>query len=263
MRREGPSWVTAWAVSMLCHLAALAAVGQWISRPTPRRAVSLSSELSLAAIEFEAKPRPNVLPSPDETPPALETPHEPSPPPPQEKIETLPEPFTPVEPAPIAPHPEPLLTEPNSPESLPPLLAVGSPLTPREEPAECMRTGAVQEANHTPEAISSQHFAPPQGETPTVRSTLPDPTTLLTSIQPRYPLGSRLRGEEGLVVMRARVLPSGTVRSVEVVSSSTFPALDDAAKRAVRNARFRPFEPPEPEKEAEVELRIRFVLKEY
>lgn len=58
---------------------------------------------------------------------------------------------------------------------------------------------------------------------------------------PAYPLLSRRLGEQGLVVVRALIDEHG--RPVEAVLSvsSGFPRLDDAAVRAVRAARFRPY----------------------
>ncbi len=59
-----------------------------------------------------------------------------------------------------------------------------------------------------------------------------------SEIRPRYPLGSRLRGEEGVVTLDVMVSASGEVGEVVVMESSGYPALDDAAVRAVRHASF-------------------------
>ncbi|MBL7114344.1 MAG: TonB family protein [Kiritimatiellae bacterium] len=60
----------------------------------------------------------------------------------------------------------------------------------------------------------------------------------VTEIKPRYPLGSRLRGEEGKVVLKVVIDMDGRASDVGVYASSGFSALDRAAVAAVRRARF-------------------------
>ncbi|UCF96877.1 MAG: energy transducer TonB, partial [Spirochaetaceae bacterium] len=55
-----------------------------------------------------------------------------------------------------------------------------------------------------------------------------------------YPLGSRLRGEEGIVRLLARIGSDGRVEGLKIGESSGFPALDRAAKQAVWRTRFSP-----------------------
>lgn len=57
-------------------------------------------------------------------------------------------------------------------------------------------------------------------------------------IAPVYPIGSRLRGEQGVVVLDAEVTTDGRVARVHLVQSSGYRALDMAAVRATRQARF-------------------------
>ncbi len=57
---------------------------------------------------------------------------------------------------------------------------------------------------------------------------------------PVYPRAAREQGEEGTVVVEARVLSSGRCGQVNVIGSSGFPLLDEAAVRAVRAWVFRP-----------------------
>lgn len=59
-----------------------------------------------------------------------------------------------------------------------------------------------------------------------------------SGIHPHYPLGARLRGEEGVVKVEAWVGASGHVFNCAVVKSSGFTALDDAALNAVQQTRF-------------------------
>jgi protein TonB len=59
-----------------------------------------------------------------------------------------------------------------------------------------------------------------------------------TAISPRYPMSSRMRGEEGTVIIRASVDSGGRARDVQVDESSGHAELDRSAVRAVRDARF-------------------------
>ncbi len=58
---------------------------------------------------------------------------------------------------------------------------------------------------------------------------------------PVYPARSKRAGEKGSVVVRVFVDIAGRATQVSLQTSSRFPALDEAALVAVRNARFRPF----------------------
>lgn len=57
-------------------------------------------------------------------------------------------------------------------------------------------------------------------------------------IRPYYPLGARLRGEEGIVKIAVCVGTDGCVLDCAVAKSSGYPALDKAALAAVKHARF-------------------------
>ncbi|HUR26554.1 MAG TPA: energy transducer TonB [Planctomycetota bacterium] len=61
---------------------------------------------------------------------------------------------------------------------------------------------------------------------------------LVSGPSPEYPESSRRSGEGGTVHLRTCVARDGTVASVEVVTQSGFPALDDAAVKAVRSWTF-------------------------
>jgi protein TonB len=58
--------------------------------------------------------------------------------------------------------------------------------------------------------------------------------------EPEYPAMSQARGEQGVVAVLLRISETGQVQEVEVVTSSGYRALDEAAKRAVARWRFRP-----------------------
>ncbi len=66
------------------------------------------------------------------------------------------------------------------------------------------------------------------------------PAAPVKAISPKYPRGARRRGEEGVVEARVRVEADGTVSSLEILKSSGYPELDEAAREAVMNALFAP-----------------------
>jgi protein TonB len=57
---------------------------------------------------------------------------------------------------------------------------------------------------------------------------------------PAYPRDSIDRGEAGTVLLNAHIGPDGRVLSVEILQSSGFPRLDQAAREAVARWRFQP-----------------------
>ena len=60
-----------------------------------------------------------------------------------------------------------------------------------------------------------------------------------TDVRPRYPLGSRMRGEEGVVTIRVSIDSTGRASGTEVLESSGFPSLDKAGVKALKKAVFR------------------------
>ena len=62
----------------------------------------------------------------------------------------------------------------------------------------------------------------------------------LNRIVPVYPRSARRKGHEGVVTVAISVAEDGTVAHAEVVSSSGYEELDNAALSAVRSARFAP-----------------------
>jgi protein TonB len=132
-----------------------------------------------------------------------------------------------AEPEPPRPEPmEPLPELPEQPALLPP------PQPEPEEPVEDPRPAPVVEPlpapAPAPEALDADIRA--KGvETSAIDS---------GSVRPRYPLGSRLRGEEGLVRLTVRVDASGRAIDVSVSESSGYTALDRAAVKAAWQARY-------------------------
>ncbi|HWL29613.1 MAG TPA: energy transducer TonB [Burkholderiaceae bacterium] len=58
---------------------------------------------------------------------------------------------------------------------------------------------------------------------------------------PEYPRASQRRGEHGRVIVRVLISPHGSVLKASVQSSSGYPRLDEAAVKAARKARFKPY----------------------
>jgi periplasmic protein TonB len=81
--------------------------------------------------------------------------------------------------------------------------------------------------------------------------------------KPVYPLLARRMGAQGEVLLRVRVRQDGSVAAVEIVHSSGFALLDEAATRTVRdNWRFIPARLDGVAIESWVEIPIKFVLAE-
>lgn len=147
-------------------------------------------------------------------PPAPEKPAEPPPPPPQ-PIAKKPPPPAPVISAAPAPAPAAFVVEP-PPEPAPP--------APPEVP--------VVVAAPAPPAPPAP---PPPKEIPASAIQYLEPPA------PVYPRASRRLNESGLVIVRVYVDTDGQPRTVQVLQSSGFARLDEAAVEGVRRARFRPY----------------------
>lgn len=79
-------------------------------------------------------------------------------------------------------------------------------------------------------------------------------------IHPFYPLGARLRGEEGVVKVKVCVGSNGKVMDCAVAKSSGYSALDDAALKAVKYAHFTSAKSYPLQTENKTVLTIRFDL---
>lgn len=95
-----------------------------------------------------------------------------------------------------------------------------------------------------PNAITVAVVEKPPAPAPTPAPAAPRVITDVAYIeppQPRYPPESRRSGEEGLVVLRVLINEIGGVARVDIERSSGHSRLDDAARQAVKRARFRPY----------------------
>ncbi len=84
----------------------------------------------------------------------------------------------------------------------------------------------------------------------------------LKNPEPPYPLIALRRHQEGLVLLTVKVTAQGTVEQLAVEKSSGFPALDDAALRAVRGWEFQPAHLGPLAVESEIEVPVRFQVKD-
>jgi len=77
---------------------------------------------------------------------------------------------------------------------------------------------------------------------------------------PDYPRLAKLRGWEGVTILRVEVREDGRVGRVELARSSGYPVLDEAAMKAVRAWRFEPARRGGAAVACVIEVPIRFKL---
>lgn len=166
--------------------------------------------------------------------------------------------------APAAPRPARIYTEPAEPVALkaPEKPATPPPIQPNTENEE-LKT----DEGEAP--VASAGTAPAGQPTPTGAPTadademskgVAGGVRMTAGLRPVYPLGSRLRGEEGVVRLRITVSPKGQAREITVLQSSGYPALDEAAQSAARRARFAPATQNGKPVESQLPLNFRFRL---
>ncbi|MCZ6533353.1 MAG: energy transducer TonB [SAR324 cluster bacterium] len=80
-------------------------------------------------------------------------------------------------------------------------------------------------------------------------------------VKPRYPELSRRKGQEGSVVLSAEIQPDGNPRNIQVVESSGYRRLDQAAAQALRNSSFAPARWGGQPVQAHKQIRFTFELK--
>lgn len=94
-------------------------------------------------------------------------------------------------------------------------------------------------AGGTGNAVAASTASPTSG-TGTAPAVAQTAAELIDSPRPTYPVLSLRRGEQGTAVVRIQIAVDGSVAAVELVESSGFTRLDDAALAGVRAWRFRP-----------------------
>lgn len=201
-------WRKAMAVSVCLHFLVFAAAGFLnigLTAPVPVEEVVLEMDLVSD-------------PSVDRTSgPAI-----PEPAPPQ-----APQP-TPIEPAPTEPQPPSVQPEP-------------APVVTANEFAVTDVEAAPASAPVVASPSSSQSAAP--SSPPSGGGGSPGGIAapgVLSKVEPSYPSAARKAGQQGVAVLRVKVLANGRPGDVAVLSSSGHEVLDDAAVTAVKKWRFVP-----------------------
>jgi periplasmic protein TonB len=137
-----------------------------------------------------------------------------------------------TDPAPAAP-PEPALT------------AVPAPAPTRATPALASLASTVPQAAFGPAGSAGEYH--------------PTDVYFTRQVRPEYTEARKL-GQEGLVIVRAFINSRGRTDHVEVTQTSGFPLLDEAARRAAEQSRYRPAYFEKKPVPARVEIPYRFVL---
>jgi protein TonB len=140
--------------------------------------------------------------------------------PPQPQVKAEPRPSKPkplVQPRPKPPEPLPIITAPIEAPSPSPIIVPPPPPPPPPEPAPVV-------VAPPPPSITAPIFA----------------ADYLDNPAPPYPALARRAGEQGRVVLRVLVSPSGKADEVEIRTSSGHRRLDESARDTVRRWRFIP-----------------------
>ena len=183
----------------------------------------------------ESEPEPEVVPEPEIVP----------------EPEPLPEPVP--EPEMVAPEPKPQPKPVPKPASTPkPKLEPKpqpAPTKPRPNPQPGPQPTAVP-APAEPVAAASpsgQASAPTAPKAPVAQAD-PNAPRFISQVDyaglrpvPEYPRASVRRGETGRVLVRVLISPSGSVQEASVRKSSGHSRLDEAAVKAAKTARFKPY----------------------
>lgn len=155
------------------------------------------------------------------------------------------------------PAPEPVADEfedENLPEQISETVASPPPVQPRNEAAASAKIQADENQADQPSAAPANSDADPMPKGAM------GGLVAATGIYPRYPLSARQRGEEGVVLLKIVVNRFGQAQATEIVRSSGFSALDEAARDAVRKARFTAADGRPAPVEAQTLLSFRFRL---
>ncbi len=230
-------------VTLLLHLVIIMHIAEIADRP--KELVTATLDISAVALNLTDTP----TETPSEAPPSQ---NRPQPPPPEQvpeksfepqlkppqSIRTMPAPPVTVLPEPATitiPEsvPEPPIRHPL--ETPPPKVEVPRPDFP---PPEMPATEEHTETHPSPAADEPSRVAAEPGGAAAAR--IDQPPRPRQSIKPDYPSGARRRGEEGSVILNVTINAAGAAQQVEIVESSGFKELDEAARQAVIKARFNP-----------------------
>jgi len=160
--------------------------------------------------------------------------------------------------------------EPPRPEAVPqkPRPAARQPVPqrpPEPQPILAVESTAPGPATYVPPKVESPPPmlvpAPPAPPAPPRIVPPSFDAAYLKNPPPAYPLSSRRRGEQGIVVLRVFVSAAGGAEKVEIRTSSGHERLDQAAHDAVRQWRFVPARQEEQPVAAWVLVPIRFAME--
>ena len=162
----------------------------------------------------------------------------------------------------------PTESAPSAPNPLPPATTAPPPVRDETDPtlptlAEPVAPQATSQIPELPELAQSVRHSLPKQETLAApkQAKIDAPPSPKRAIRPEYPRGSRLRKEEGDVVLEIHVAADGGVSELRVVGSSGFAELDEAAVRAAMAARFTPAKSGRDAVASVARLKLTFKLK--
>lgn len=125
------------------------------------------------------------------------------------------------------------------------------------DPVEHSKLPESTEIVKPSESIEASHNAAPSP----IQARIDAPPKPKQTIKPKYPSESRKRGEQGSVGLEFVVSSDGSAKSISVVSTSGFPLLDEAAIKAVREARFTPAKSDGKNIDFPTRIKLNFKLK--
>ena len=271
--------------SLVCSLvfhASLVGGAAYFGWFTPEPTTLPELDLTTIDLSFSEAPDETAIPASPPPQPAVEPPSLPEPPPspvvessptpeppPSPVVESppeLPPPVVEPTPAPKPPPPPPVIKPPKPPTPptpktvVPPPPATPRPTETRHEPQKPNVTSKPQEPP-IPEPQPPTRAIPPAPAPSQARVKVDKPPSPRRRIKPEYPKGARERGEEGDVTLEFEVSAKGTVGNVQIVKSCGFPELEQAAIRAVTQARFEPARRGSSKVPAPARLTLTFRLK--
>jgi periplasmic protein TonB len=277
LRQPGKRFVLGLAASCLLHASVAGAILRATAegvRPDPSTAGAANGEsLRVVRVAFIPKEARRPLPADSSVAAANPLPLRPAP---EKKREEPPLPAV-EEPTPVViaipdTMPAVVTASPPAPDGVafqPPVIEIAPVLRGGPDPLATAGPSILSSAgNSSPGSLPSPpSTGPPDpgaaiGLTPRPGPAAERPAVEMLSLPPpEYPPLSRRRGEEGLVLLEAEVLPDGGVGEVRVVQAPEYPRLVAAAIEAVRQARFTPPPPGESAAHPRVQIPVRFQLQ--
>ncbi|HVU37535.1 MAG TPA: energy transducer TonB [Opitutales bacterium] len=227
-------------VAVALHAAVLFGIAPRAPQPVPPPEKKyLEVSLATAPADMPVPPAAAATPPPPEPPPP-----EPPPPPPPEPPPEPPPPPPKVE----EPFPEPAPPPPAAPPAPAPVASAPVPATPPPLVPHPQRQayGPV---------TSSAPAAPAQGTYIAVT----DPS-YLERVEPEYPAQARRMHQQGKTTLALYINALGSLDKVEIIKSSGYRLLDEAAAEAMKASRFRPAYQGTTPIPSRAEVTINFVL---